>query len=93
MVRAIDRTEKWVAKATRQGDRADDRQLLQGPAAGDPGGGVHALHGAGHLGHEPRILPRAGYDRRDGLISGGFVLRRGATFEQAVDNSLAETVS
>jgi NitT/TauT family transport system substrate-binding protein len=37
------------------------------------------------------ILPRAGYDRlRDGLISGGFV-SPGATFETAVDNSLAES--
>ena len=36
------------------------------------------------------ILPRAGYDRlRDGLVSGGFV-SPGATFETAVDNTLAE---
>ena len=39
-----------------------------------------------------KYLPRAGHDRlRDGLISGGFV-SPGATFEQAVDNSLAELV-
>ena len=38
------------------------------------------------------ILPRAGYDRlRDGLVSGGFV-SPGATFETAVDNTLAEDV-
>ena len=45
----------------------------------------------GIWGKDP-ILPRSGYDRlRDGLISGGFV-SPGATFEQAVDNSLAEEV-
>jgi hypothetical protein len=45
----------------------------------------------GVWGKDP-ILPRSGYDRlRDGLISGGFV-SPGATFEQAVDNSLAEVV-
>ena len=38
------------------------------------------------------ILPRAGYDRlRDGLVSGGFV-SPGATFETAVENTLAEDV-
>jgi hypothetical protein len=38
------------------------------------------------------VLPRAGYDRlRDGLVSGGFV-SPGATFETAVDNTLAAAV-
>jgi hypothetical protein len=38
------------------------------------------------------VLPRAGYDRlRDGLVSGGFV-SPGATFETAVDNTLAVSV-
>jgi NitT/TauT family transport system substrate-binding protein len=38
------------------------------------------------------ILPRAGYERlRAGLVSGGFV-KAGASFESAVDNSLAEEV-
>jgi NitT/TauT family transport system substrate-binding protein len=38
------------------------------------------------------ILPRAGYDRlKAGLVSGGFV-RKGASFETAVDNGLAEEV-
>src|SRR5215472_16873822 len=41
--------------------------------------------------HNP-ILPRAGYDQlKAGLVSGGFV-RQGASFEAAVDNSLAEEV-
>jgi NitT/TauT family transport system substrate-binding protein len=39
------------------------------------------------------VLPRAGYDRlRDGLVSGGFV-SPGATFETAVDNTLAASVA
>jgi hypothetical protein len=38
------------------------------------------------------VLPRAGYDRlRDSLVSGGFV-SPGATFETAVDNTLAAAV-
>ena len=38
------------------------------------------------------ILPRTGYDRlKAGLISGHFV-KQGASFEQVVDNSLADEV-
>ena len=38
------------------------------------------------------VLPRAAYDRlRDGLVSGGFV-SPGATFDTAVDNTLADSV-
>jgi NitT/TauT family transport system substrate-binding protein len=45
----------------------------------------------GIWGRDP-ILPRAGYNRlKAGLVSGHFV-KRGAPFEQAVDNSLAEEV-
>ena len=45
----------------------------------------------GIWGHNP-ILPRGGYEQlRASLVSGGFV-RQGASFEQAVDNSLAADV-
>jgi len=91
MVRAIDRTEKWVAEASgKEIAEVIARYFTDLPPA--------VLEAActrykalGIWGENP-ILPRSGYDRlRDGLISGGFV-SPGATFEQAVDNSLAETV-
>ena len=91
MVRAIDRTEKWVA-------RAGGREIAQAIAGyfGDlPPAILEAVctryKALGIWGKTP-ILPRAGYDRlRDGLVSGGFV-SPGATFETAVDNALAEEV-
>jgi NitT/TauT family transport system substrate-binding protein len=91
MVRAIDRTEKWVAKAS-------GKEIAQviAPYFKDYAPAIletlcTRYKALGVWGKNP-ILPRSGYDRlRDGLISGGFV-SPGATFEQAVDNSLAETV-
>jgi NitT/TauT family transport system substrate-binding protein len=91
MVRAIDKTEKWVAKASGQEiARTIARYFtdLPPPILETACTRYKAL---GIWGEDP-ILPRVGYDRlRDGLVSGGFV-SPGATFEQAVDNSLAEEV-
>jgi NitT/TauT family transport system substrate-binding protein len=91
MVRAIHRTETWVAKAS-------GRQIAQ-TIAGYFGYIAPAILEAactrykalGIWGDTP-VLPRAGYDRlRDGLVSGGS-LSPGATFETAVDNTLAASV-
>lgn len=91
MVRAIARTEKWVARASGR----DIAQTIAGyftdltPAVLEAA--CTRYKALGIWGTDP-ILPRAGYDRlRDGLVSGGFV-SPGATFETAVDNSLAESV-
>lgn len=89
LVRAIDRTEKWVARASGPeianaiaGYFADVPQAILAAAC-------TRYKALGVWGRTP-ILPRAGYDRlRDGLVSGGFV-SPGAAFEIAVDNSLAE---
>jgi NitT/TauT family transport system substrate-binding protein len=91
MVRAIDRTEKWVAKASGR----EIAGAITSYFTDLPPSILEAVctryKALGIWGRNP-ILPRGGYDRlRDGLISGGFV-SPGATFEQAVDNSLAETV-
>ena len=91
MVRAIDKTEKWVAKASGK----EIAQTIERYFSDLPPEILEAActryKALGVWGKDP-ILPRAGYDRlRDGLISGGFV-SPGATFEQAVDNSLAEEV-
>lgn len=91
MTRAIDRTEKWLAKA----NGADIAKAIAGYFIDLP---LAILVAActrykvlGIWGATP-LLPRAGYDRlRDGLVSGGFV-SPGATFETAVDNTLAEAV-
>jgi len=91
MVRAIDRTEKWVTRASGK----QIAQAIAGYFTDLPPAILEAVctryKALGVWGGNP-ILPRAGYDRlRDGLVSGGFV-SPGATFEQAVDNSLAEAV-
>lgn len=91
MVRAIDRTEKWVANASGK----EIASVIAGYFKELPPEILEAActryKALGVWGKDP-TLPRSGYDRlRDGLISGGFV-SPGATFEQAVDNSLADTV-
>ena len=91
LVRAIDRTEKWVAKAS----GPEIAGAIAGYFADVPPAILAAActryKALGIWGTTP-ILPRAGYDRlRDGLVSGGFV-SPGATFETAVDNTLAEDV-
>lgn len=91
MVRAIDRTEKWVANASGK----EIASVIAGYFKELPPEILEAActryKALGVWGKDP-TLPRSGYDRlRDGLISGGFV-SPGAPFEQAVDNSLADTV-
>ena len=91
MVRAIHRTQKWVA-------RVDGPAIAEAIAGffGDVPPPVLAAACArykalGIWGHDP-ILPRAGYDRLlSSLVSGGFV-PSGTPFDTAVDNSLAEAV-
>lgn len=91
MVRAIARTETWVAGASAAEIAAAiaayfsdlPRPILEAACARYKALGIW---------NRTPILPRAGYDRlRDGLVSGGFV-SPGTPFETAVDNSLAETV-
>ena len=91
MVRAIARTEQWVAKASGAelagalaGYFPDlPRPLLDAACARCKALGIW---------NETPILPRVSYDRlRDSLVSGGFV-SPGTPFETAVDNSLAEEV-
>lgn len=92
MVRAIHRTEKWVAKAS-------GREIAQAISAYFSDMAPAILEAActrykalGIWGDTP-MLPRAGYERlRDSLVSGGFV-SPGATFETAVDNTLAASVA
>jgi ABC-type nitrate/sulfonate/bicarbonate transport system substrate-binding protein len=91
MIRAIARTEKWVAKASGR----EIAEAITGYFTDLPPAILEAActryKALGLWGANP-ILPRAGYDRlRDGLLSGGFV-SPGATFETAVDNTLAEAV-
>jgi NitT/TauT family transport system substrate-binding protein len=91
MVRAIHRTQKWVA-----GAGGDAIANAIAPYFPDLPAGILAASCArykalGIWGGDPR-LPRAGYDRlRASLVSGGFV-SPGTDFEVAVDNSLADAV-
>lgn len=91
MVRAIQRTEKWVVRAT----GAEIARAISGYFTDLPPAILEAAcvrYKALGIWNETPVLPRAGYDRlRDGLVSGGFV-SPGAAFETAVDNALADAV-
>ena len=91
MVRAIWRTQQWVAAAT----GADIADAIAGYFPAVPLAILTAAcdryQALGIWGLDP-VLPRAGYDRlRASLVSGGFV-QPGTPFEVAVDNSLAQAV-
>jgi NitT/TauT family transport system substrate-binding protein len=89
MVRAIQRTEKWVMQASGKEIAQSIARYFYGVPASILEAACSRYKALG-IWNETPLLPRAGYDRlRDGLVSGGFV-SPGATFEQAVDNSLAE---
>jgi NitT/TauT family transport system substrate-binding protein len=91
LVRAIDRMEKWVAKATGPEIANEIARYFTDVPSVILAAACTRYKALGIWGRTP-ILPRAGYDRlRDGLVSGGFV-SPGATFEVAVDNTLAEEV-
>ena len=91
MVRALHSTLKWVHGGT-------CAQLAAAIAAYFPAVPQRRLANAldryktlGLWGRDPR-LPRSGYERlRAGLVSGGLV-KAGAPYETAVDNTLAELV-
>jgi NitT/TauT family transport system substrate-binding protein len=92
MTRAIHRAEKWVGKASgREIAQAISRYFSDVPPA-ILEAACTRYKALGIWGDTP-VLPRAGYDRlRDSLVSGGFV-SPGATFETAVDNTLAASVA
>jgi len=91
MVRAIARTETWVAGAS-GAEIADAIAPYFSDLAHPILEAACTRYKALEIWNTTPILPRAGYDRlRDGLVSGGFV-SPGTPFEIAVDNSLAEEV-
>jgi NitT/TauT family transport system substrate-binding protein len=91
MVRAVYRTQKWVAGADGAAIAAAITRYFEDvpPAIlADACGRYKAL---GIWGGDPR-LPRVGYDRLlASLVSGGFV-SPGTAYDVAVDNSLADAV-
>lgn len=91
MVRAIYRTQQWVAGA----DGAEIAETVAGYFPAVPAAILAAActrYKALKIWGTTPVLPRTGYDRlRDSLVSGGFV-DPGTPFEVAVDNSLAEAV-
>jgi NitT/TauT family transport system substrate-binding protein len=91
MVRAIYRTQKWIAGA----DGAAIAREITGYFPDVPlsllAESLARYKTLGIWGHNPR-LPRSGYERlRASMVSGGLV-SSGAPYETAVDNSLAEAV-
>ena len=91
MVRAIHRTQKWVAAASGAAIAAEIAQYFVDVPAAILGDACARYKSLGIWGSDPR-LPRAGYDRlRASLVSGGFV-SPGTPYDVAVDNSLADAV-
>jgi NitT/TauT family transport system substrate-binding protein len=92
MVRAIHRTEKWVTKASGQQIAQAISGYFSDMAPAILTAACTRYKALGIWSDTP-VLPRAGYDRlRDSLVSGGFV-SPGATFETAVDNTIAAAVA
>ncbi len=91
MVRAMYRTQKWVAAAAGAVIAAEIARYFADVPAAILGDACARYKSLGIWGGDPR-LPRAGYDRlRASLVSGGFV-SPGTPYEVAVDNSLADPV-
>ena len=91
MVRAIYRTQRWVAAAIGAAIAAAIARYFPDVPAAILGDACARYKSLGIWGGDPR-LPRAGYDRlRASLVSGGFV-SPGTPYDVAVDNSLAEAV-
>ncbi|MGD9880002.1 MAG: ABC transporter substrate-binding protein [Reyranella sp.] len=92
MVRAIARTEKWVARA----GAAEIASAIASYFAELPTALLEAAcarYKDLEIWSQTPVHPRDGYERlRAGLVSGGFV-SPGTPFEMAVDNSLAEQVA
>lgn len=88
MVRAITRTQRWVASAS----ASEIAETVSNYFPGTPPSLLTAAcdrYKALGIWSSTPVMPRAGYDRLlAGLVSGGFV-SPGVTFEVAVDNSLA----
>lgn len=90
MVRAIHRTQLWVADATAAQIAAAIADYFPDVPAAIREAACARYRALGIWSTTP-VLPRQGYDRLlSSLVSGGFVT--GTSFEVAVDNSLAEEV-
>ena len=91
MVRAIHRTQQWIAAADGAAIAAAVAQYFSDVPAAILADACARYKALGIWGRDPR-LPRDGYDRLlAGLVSGGFV-SPGTPYEVAVDNSIADAV-
>ena len=91
MVRAIYKTQRWVAAASAAAIAEAVRAFFPAVAPAILEAACARYLALGIWGGDP-ILPRSGYDRlRESLVSGGFV-HPGTPFEVAVDNSIAREV-
>ena len=91
MVRAIYRTQRWVAAASGAEIAAAVAGYFSDVAPGVLTAACTRYQALGIWGPDP-VMRRSGYDRLlSSLVSGGFV-SPGTPFEAAVDNSLAEAV-
>jgi NitT/TauT family transport system substrate-binding protein len=91
LVRAIYRTQKWIATASAERIAREIRSYFPDEPETRLAAAINRYKYVGIWGKNPR-LPRIGYERlKKSIISGGFV-RLGTPYEQAVDNSFAEAI-
>lgn len=91
MVRALHRTQHWIAGASGAEIAAATARYFPAVPPERLARACDRYKSLGIWGRDP-VLPREGYERlRAGLESGGLVVR-GAPFEQAVDNTLAREI-
>jgi NitT/TauT family transport system substrate-binding protein len=91
MVRAIYRTQRWVADASGEAIAEAIAHYFADVPRAVLGASCARYQALGIWGRDPR-MPRTGYERlRASLVSGGFV-SPGTEFAVAVDNSLANAV-
>jgi len=91
LVRALYRTLRWVHGATGAEIAAAIASYFPDVPRQRLANALERYKALGIWGRDP-ILPRAGYERlRASLVSGGLI-QRGAPYDTAVDNALAERV-
>ena len=88
LVRGLYRTQKWLDAQPAQALAETVQRYFPAMPQARLTAALGRYKALGIWGRNP-ILPRDGYERlKDGLVSGGFA--KGAAYEVAVDNSLAE---
>jgi NitT/TauT family transport system substrate-binding protein len=91
MVRAIYRTQQWVAAASPDAIAEAVRSFFPDVPPAILTAACRRYQSLGIWGRNP-VLPRSGYDRLLSILVSGGLVNPGTAFEVAVDNSIAKAV-